>query len=457
VDQDKEAETAKNGSPVAAASARQTTVEDSGALSDNYDPNLGSGSNMYSLGYRNDFSMPDYYHERAVEVMSTNWISSSYPDTTEFDGQWPQFNFDDATSGLGVPFFFSNTAQVASGSNISCDTLPVGDGDHFSGLLPAHDSPVARPGSMPDPMIQSGIGSTSSPASAASNRSIGKYYVEGDGARAPFNGNRPQSTNEANSANGASTPSMLQSPVARNSSSSTHSQLDVESMVSASCFNSMVQGIQAECGLQSVHIDWSTLPSLQQVRELVGLYYEKFHPIFPFLSRESLVAGSKNDWLLVLASAAVAATYEPSLRTSPMRTTLPFLLRTVIKGHVDKELLHGQGMQWTPSLTERHPSDRRADLAALQAGILNVLCMLRSGDECLMRRVIRENYRLVECCRAMSLLSKSESAVDVDANSHGELRHGPQLSREADIKTGMMIWVRIHHSSTCRASTNKIV
>lgn len=394
-----------------------------------------------------DAFMVGCHQQQAMEVMSTNWIPAFHQDFSDAELYGGYGDLVDP----GNPFFFHlmqtqelHPATSSFAENVAPTTHnsqePSLDTQHA--LLPssAPSSTYSLSGHIKS--ITRNAELSTAPAntdSPTSRRPKGRYYVDGAGGRAPFQGDRRHSWGRSGSVNDtARTPPSPRGTVFT-SSDTDSSEINLDDVVTNECLDRIQKGIEAECEMQSIQLDWSTLPSLSRFNELVRLYFQSFNALFPFVSQNHLLAGTELDWILVLAMVAVAATYEPSVRYTPIHSLLPFLLRTVLKGQADRRDARYPGMQWMPPLAEMWPLDDPSELILLQARVLNLACMLRSGDQALMNCAMQELQRLVQCCRSMSLLSRADRD-DLSAAPSSNMRQ-PTAYREAKIKTGMMIWV----------------
>ena len=87
--------------------------------------------------------------------------------------------------------------------------------------------------------------------------------------------------------------------------------------------------------------------------------------------------------------------------------------------------------------------DTIPSIPVLQAGILNIACMLHSGRKALVERALVERHYLVEACHSLQLLVQSKRPYNFKTTTnsdHDDLLVEWQM-RESKIRSGMMIWV----------------
>lgn len=88
------------------------------------------------------------------------------------------------------------------------------------------------------------------------------------------------------------------------------------------------------------------LPSLDVLNSFMQVYFEEFHPLFPFLHVPSLVPSEEN-WILVLAAATIGSRFSQALACTDISKSLDELLRRAVVIAV-RPTLPG------PSMEERH-------------------------------------------------------------------------------------------------------
>nr|RBQ92472.1 hypothetical protein FVER53263_01849 [Fusarium verticillioides] len=149
--------------------------------------------------------------------------------------------------------------------------------------------------------------------SNASSSSNGALYVDGTAARAPFRGQLlPQQTNLQSTrpeqdprlpeADGPDY-SYLKSLVASMRESSDNTS------VPEALYSKLSSVIQNEIGIDSsLDLDVQ-IPPLENIRAFVLIYYQCFHPTYPFIQKNSSVWQISDNWILLLAVATTGARY----------------------------------------------------------------------------------------------------------------------------------------------------
>ncbi|RBR18436.1 hypothetical protein FVER53590_01849 [Fusarium verticillioides] len=152
--------------------------------------------------------------------------------------------------------------------------------------------------------------------SNASSSSNGALYVDGTAARAPFRGQLlPQQTNLQSTrpeqdprlpeADGPDY-SYLKSLVASMRESSDNTS------VPEALYSKLSSVIQNEIGIDSsLDLDVQ-IPPLENIRAFVLIYYQCFHPTYPFIQKNSSVWQISDNWILLLAVATTGARYAGS-------------------------------------------------------------------------------------------------------------------------------------------------
>ncbi|KAL5119901.1 hypothetical protein ACEQ8H_002263 [Pleosporales sp. CAS-2024a] len=227
----------------------------------------------------------------------------------------------------------------------------------------------------------------------------GVYYVDGDGARAPFGGKY--------SAAATSNPS---------STGSVNSCLCTQA-----AYENMIRAILAECSRHSNGSRPPTLPTISDMNLYTNAYFDHFHSIFPFLRKSDFPVVAANEWLLLLAVAAVGSRYSRCQQSGFLCNALDSVLQHRKYGFESDTL---------PSLT------------TLQAGILNIVLLQYSGIERLMNRAAVDRHYLIEACNSLRLITCPTAAENT---ARPEDRHETEnlrqwLKKESKRRTGMMIW-----------------
>ncbi|KAF5978316.1 transcription factor ZMS1 [Fusarium coicis] len=273
--------------------------------------------------------------------------------------------------------------------------------------------------------------------SNASSSSNGALYVDGTAARAPFRGQLlPQQTN-LQSTRPEQDPrlpeadepdySYLKSLVAsmRESSDSTS--------VPEALYSKLSSVIQNEIGIDSsLDLDVQ-IPPLENIRAFVLIYYQCFHPTYPFLQKNSSVWQISDNWILLLAVATTGARYAGSRWSSVMSELLDKCLRHRVDSIIKENTGSAKGI-WVPGNFQSHG---RMDLQTLQASILNIISRIHSGQEVVMDWALHQRLALVEECRKMDLLSQTSPQT---TDTPGDVAVTAWMQTQSKLRTGLMIW-----------------
>ncbi|OAA65550.1 Transcription factor [Niveomyces insectorum RCEF 264] len=394
------------------------------------------------------FDLGSSSDRRVASLLSTNWMSPPYETTMDWSRLLEPYVNDPAQS-----FFLGPAEPDTTDGNMNWPTEPSPASDmqlvgvglepaHLQSVAVAHASELAPP-SPPDRPRSSSLRESEPVArpSTESASTIGRFYVDGGGARAPFNGHRHAL--HARPAGGLSAASQTSPFYEAPSRSSTAGPVASTShLVTERAYANMVCCLQGEVpppphprpDSELLALDITDLPLLEAFRTYATAYFDKFHPAFSFLRRRSFASEAASHWILLLAVATVGATYAdapPDARRH--RSLLRSLLGRVLDHRMNRRCEEEPGGRWVPPLTDNNGRTCFDDLPTLQATILHVICLMHSGETALMRRAFLERHRLAEACDAMHLLSREPAAQGKRADDW--------LTREARRRTGMMIWL----------------
>jgi hypothetical protein len=174
-------------------------------------------------------------------------------------------------------------------------------------------------------------------------------------------------------------------------------------------------------------------------------YFEDFHPIFPFVPKTAINQATPHAWLLLLAVAAVGSRYSQQQQEKSSADLLVTVLDAALQlrryGFCAEGCNDYSKARFVPGQGEH--IDRCPDLPILQAGILNVIILQKSGSKALLERALLDRHYLVQACHSLRLLSDRQptGGLTCAVNATG-LEHVQQwLERETEIRAGMMIWV----------------
>ncbi|KAF5598988.1 transcription factor ZMS1 [Fusarium pseudocircinatum] len=288
--------------------------------------------------------------------------------------------------------------------------------------------------------------------SNASSSSNGALYVDGTAARAPFRGqlhpqqaslqsNRPEQDPRLPDADEPDY-SYLKSLVAsmRESSDSTS--------VPEALYSKLSSVVQNEIGIDpSLNLDVQ-IPPLENIRAFVLLYYQCFHPKYPFIQKSSAVWQNSDNWILLLAVATTGARYAGSRWSSVMSELLDKGLRHRVDFIIKENTGSAKGI-WVPG---NFQSNGRMDLQTLQASILNIISRIHSGQEVVMDWALHQRLALVEECRKMDLLSQTLPQTTDTPVQDGDVAVTAWMQTQSKLRTGLMIWVLdtiVSHEFNC--------
>ncbi|CAN9333647.1 unnamed protein product [Alternaria alternata] len=238
-------------------------------------------------------------------------------------------------------------------------------------------------------------------ASVSENR----YYVDGTGARAPFGGKGQHSICsegtvdlEEEEANVAITPVQTSNR---------------SSLCPLAAYQSLIEGIATENRKSLIEVNPSSLPTHEQVAVSVRQYFECFHPIFPFLRRSSFALDASKSWLLLLAVSVVGSRYLQLSQHARLSEQLFDLLGAILtrcKYGIELQVALGdKDVDYVPSCPAQF--DTIPSIPVLQAGILNIACMLHSGRKALVERALTVDTLFVYEFQAKPLLRIEDIAT----------------------------------------------
>lgn len=271
------------------------------------------------------------------------------------------------------------------------------------------------------------------------NPTENRYYVDGDGARAPFGGR----SHDRDSAAGME---VLQAAESDNTVC-LHSPDPpvVHFLVPMAAYDNLIRAIVAEGQLQCLDISMAELPTHQQTLLYVTQYFRNFHPIFPFLRKCMFPDHVAREWLLLLAVIVVGSKFTQHQEGKEQGESLFRLLSVILRRRrYGYGLGYDNGEEDIPFVPGQQKKPYTCpSLQLLQAGILNIACMLHSGNNTFVQRAFVERHYLVEACHSLQLIAQTTSDKELrdmmNQNRHGIVHKW--LMRESEIRTGMMIWV----------------
>lgn len=278
---------------------------------------------------------------------------------------------------------------------------------------------------------------------ASSKSADNAYYVDGDGARAPFGGRI--------CGRGLIVADHQQPEVLSDDSISSPSTLATMSrcLCPQAAYDNLIHHISSERQYCDLGPSFSSFPSISQVQIYVRYYFDYFHPIFPFLRKSSFSHIVSSEWLLLLAVAVVGSRYTLREQEADSGDMLLTTLDAALRLHK-----YELGLEHTARSNDLFLPGESATihtcpyLATLQASILNVLLLQHSGRRSLVERALLERHYLVEACHSRGLISRKppteHGSCAEDCTGRDVVRCW--LERESKIRTGMMIWVVLNYT-----------
>jgi hypothetical protein len=353
-----------------------------------------------------DIDLPD------LGPMGINWISPGY----QYDLDWDM-----------MP---NNGATISQAHNVEEQAIRV----PVTGLhLPDDGTEQQAHQATPSPITAQSCSSgqtTLTPHSAG-----GEYYVDGDGSRAPFGGryhSRGSFSHSQVLAVGTGIGTV--SAEASRSSDSPH-------LCSLEAYGNFVQASTRELQLEGLDTDITKFPSHAQIELYVQQYFKKFSPIFPFLRLAALREEASQEWLLLLAVAAIGSRYVPASQDSYniLLQTLDVALDRRKRSHLLEPNDMNDNDLYVPG--RNAGINTSTDLQTLRAGILHLVCLLQSGKQSMLGRALTLRHYLVNICNSLQLLDRS--AEDDGGDSPSSMYTDPRswLKKECEIRAGMVLWV----------------
>ncbi|KAI5456948.1 hypothetical protein BGZ63DRAFT_408418 [Mariannaea sp. PMI_226] len=379
----------------------------------------------FTVDNANGFVPGSPLNDQIVGMSTINWLSPHFQDTLNWDNGLAVIPYiNEPLPNLSSPFFPSNTPIVNSAWQ---------PGTRF-------DKPVEEPCLAFAAGKRRNDESEATHRDPASNQSVtgsrtsqsttGALYVEGAVARAPFRGGLLYQQPTVNYDDVAESPSPHSTPDTHDTTSSGGN------LVSNLAYENMYRGIQHEMEMDSSSLDSMFTPLLGHVRRFARLYFEKFHPTYPFLRQSTHFLEQPNSWIVLLAISAVGSKYSGDSRSRSLLDLVDKVLTRRFSSTSPRE----SDVLWTPGPIEAQ-KQHAVDIFTIQADILRLLCMLHSGEKQLVERAFTERYRLVEECKRMNLLSRTCPSFDATPTINREDVITAWLGVQSEIRTGMMVWL----------------
>lgn len=393
----------------------------------------------------NNFSLSQGLPEPVLGMSALNWLSPQYQEVPEWDSQLI------ATSGNSMALGDFELALGFSRAALSPNTSSQGHSSQIQRPPVEHgpwillEQQDGEPVAMDNPRSVSAKSPTSSRDSRATE---GRFYVDGAAARAPFRGcliETHATTDISPSDRSTGDPNHTSTPLSA-SFEAEHMPAIGEDLVLESVYDDLILQVQSTSHIQALKLAPTTIPPLPHIRRFVKLYFEKFHPSYPFVQKSRFARKPRcplpqpDGWVLLLAVSAVGAWYCPETRSLGWRDAMLQMVNAHMEYCISSPPQDDHELLWQPSGQTFTPI--RFDLSTLQASILNLIWMVQSGRKNLIHRAMADRHHIVEQCKAMHLLSMREPDFKIDT-SPSELLVELWSDFQAKIRTGMMTWVSI--------------
>ncbi|EAT81781.1 hypothetical protein SNOG_10387 [Parastagonospora nodorum SN15] len=354
------------------------------------------------------------------------------PDTTAFGVNWISPQYEDTVDWSAIIDGISTTAHMNehSGSWAAEGSIAIQGRNVQDNHLHQQQRQQAQLLSNGSELAPSGLvpGSATS-ADTAENL----YYVDGNGARAPFGGR----IRERGSVVASEELRDTACDVTRPSISSTL-PADLQLFPQAA-YDNLVQNVSSECAQYGLESRFTSLPPPSLMRLYVSCYFEHLHPIFPFIRKPGFSIVASNEWLLLLAVAAVGSRYMQRGQGENSQEMLARALDAALRYRRYGFCLEHGASTCTDIFLPGEKSQACPNLATLQAGILNVLLLQHSGKKLDMDRALIDRHCLVEACHSLGLISGGSLTEHNPSIASQDLTQ-QWLERETRTRTGLMIW-----------------
>ncbi|KAM0229123.1 hypothetical protein ACHAP5_011762 [Fusarium lateritium] len=381
-----------------------------------------TGGSMFQIDDLGNFTMDKDISEPATGALNINWLSN-----TQCNAAWEN-QLSIVPDGLGsMAFTFSTEfAEPNLDSSwppnqpiamaISCAERPA-----LSSVYEPNSVAATSPGDKRTGSIH---------GSSTSRSTEGALYVEGMAARAPFRGLLRHS--------GAFTVEAA-SPLTHETSNSPEeieAQGSCSTYISDTLYSEMETTLRREAEIHGFGSGNTLIPSLGHIRCFVRLYYENFHPTFPFLRNSPSAWRDMSNWILLLAVSIIGAKY----LGDPWSSSMSELLERVLSHRLDSNNKNDEydNDSWVPGSLQ---SRNRLDLITLQAAILNSIYRLHSGKKEVVEHALTQRLILIEECRKMGLLSHVPVSANPGSTHNSNATITAWLQAQSELRTGMMIWV----------------
>lgn len=352
------------------------------------------------------------------ELSSINWLPLS-------DSTFENWDFEE----LGRPIPEESSGHFLSGDvqqpNTARDIMENFEGDENvyqnttgrsvnDNISPAQTAPVSAY-------------SDSHSASTVNQDERSGYYVDGDGGRITTSVRLRR--NRSISKDGSS-PHSGRNHISNPISSSSHIEQGSAKSPSWITMETYNEIMDQGCTAPFPTISWGNL------NLYVQLYFDKFHSLFPILYKRH-IGLHRDGWILVLAAAAVGAAYGNTLESRQHSEELHEFLHRSLEIHYNFQDGEDQMLELDSSIGQRCENS----IMLTQARILNVIGMLHSGNQKLLKFAHSSRSLLTAACDRLDLLRPADHIYLDDILSDDDKRQ-EWLTEQTRIRTGYFIWVR---------------
>ncbi|KAH7236175.1 hypothetical protein BKA59DRAFT_496496 [Fusarium tricinctum] len=379
-----------------------------------------TNGSLFQIDDLGNFTMGKDITEPATGVPNINWLSNS-----QCNAMWDT-QLSIVPDGLGsMAFTFSS--EFVEPNQDSSWLLNQPTDLTIAGTERLVPGPVYRSSSVA--VDSPGNKRTDSLHGSSTSRSTeGALYVEGSVARAPFRG---QLRHSGASVVEAVSPELTHE--ASNSPEEIESRDSCSNYVSDTLYSEMVTTLGREAEIHGLGSETTLIPSLGHIRCFVRLYYENFHPAFPFLRNSPSVWKDLGSWIILLAVSIIGAKYIGD----PWSSSMSRLLERILSQRLDSNPKDGDD-NWVPGGFQPR---NRLDLATIQAAILNSIYRLHSGQKGMIESALSQRLVLIEECRRIGFLSHVPVNVDPESTHNSDATITAWLQAQSELRTGLMIWI----------------
>jgi hypothetical protein len=359
---------------------------------------------------------------------SINWISPSSEIWKDWDCRFSSLADPALPSGF-APFF--GAPPIEGGLNLELNARQWNQNAQMD-FVPAGAAVVDGN----SPSVQSTTQSTLSaggPTSSVAGSEESRSYIDSVGAR----GTMQRLRRKRNHSNVEDENSQSHCPRS-DATSLTRTAMDDElrrstHWVSSDLYNEVVRNVQF-VGVESPsQFDPATFPSILIVNKLCQLYFDHFHPDFPFMQK--LPFRSKNEvWILIIATVTIGAQYTTSTELREFKDILAQILRRGLEA-----IIHGKLPSDNTTSAVPLPGIAAADnITVIQARILSSVIMIHSGNLSFMEKALSDFTSLVTATGRMHLLQPV----------HGQtFNKSSAIELQLRSRAGYMIWVSLAKKS----------